>query len=133
MSSRFMLAALAAVLFPLSLLAQACPREMTQHVPAHIDYGPMTACSGIDYKLGNVVISTAQSGCPTFAVYTPPHEIAASTTAETKVSVAAQVPITLITFTCDRSYLIFIPLSSSCIVASTTSIGTLLRLVTVSC
>ena len=133
MSSRFTMAALAAVLFPLSLLAQSCPREMTQHVPANIAYGPLTACTGIDYKFGGVAISTTQSGCPTFAVYTPPHEIAVSTTAETKVNVAAQVPITLITFSCDRSYLIFIPLSSSCIVSSTASIGTVLRLITVPC
>ena len=133
MSSRFLLATLVAVLFPLSLLAQGCPREVTKHIGADIEYGPLTACTGIDYKLGNVTISTTQTGCPTFAIYTPPHEVADATLAETKVNVVAQVPITLISFRCDRSYLIFIPLSSSCVVASTSSIGTVLRMVTVPC
>lgn len=133
MSTRSVLAILIAILFPLSLPAQGCPQQTTENVAASLTYGPQTECTGIDYKLGNVVISTTRSGCPTFAIYVPEHEIAVATNADTKVQVAGQSPITLIAFRCDKSYLIFIPLSSTCVVASTSTMGTVLRLITVSC
>ncbi len=134
MNTRSVLVILIAFLLPLPLLAQgSCPQQTTEHVPGSVQNGPPTECTGIDYKLAGVTISTTESACPTFAIYTPPHEIARPNNAETKVQVVGHSPITLITFRCDRSYLLFIPLSSSCAVAGTSTVGTVMRLITVPC
>jgi hypothetical protein len=134
MNWRCLAAVTAAALFTSFAAAQACPRERAQNVPADTRTGPPTACTSIDYTLAGVRVTGAGGVCPTFVVYTPKHQDAVPTDAETRVDTAGIVPVTLITFACERDYFLWlIPLSGSCQLKDTRQIATVMLLTTTSC
>jgi hypothetical protein len=109
-----------------------CPREKAQSVPRDITYGPSVSCGGLSYSLGGLSLSTT-TGCPLFVLITPAHEIAVPTSAMTKVEHVGNDAVRIFFFSCRTSYLLFIPISSTCVFDNAANAGTVMRLVTVSC
>jgi hypothetical protein len=109
-----------------------CPREKTQSVAQDIAYGPSVNCGGLSYSLGGVTLSTT-TGCPLFVLITPAHETAVATTALTQVKHVGTDAVRIFFFSCRTSYLLFIPISSTCVFDNAANAGTVLRLTTVSC
>jgi len=110
-----------------------CPGEMASPRPASITNGPPGPCTGTDYEIGGVSVTTRAVACPTFAVFIPPHDEAQASTKRTMVKETGQVPITMVTFRCERSYLLFIPLGLECVVSGTQNAGFVRLLTTVPC
>jgi len=135
MSSRSLLAATFAGLLAVPMLAQAasCPEEKARHVPLDVLYGPSQACGGFTYTIGGVQIGANQKGCPLFVIVTPPHEIAEPSSQQTRVQVTGTSPITMATFTCTTTWILFIPIGTSCTLDKTIQTGTVQSLITVSC
>jgi hypothetical protein len=134
MHSRLVAAITVAASLCLSVAAQSsCPRERTKVVAADTSFGPPQYCPGVGYNLGGVQLQFPANACPMHLVYTPGHELSEPSQADTMVQVVGQNPITMVTFRCERSYLIFIPLGSTCVADRTFNLGTVLRLVTVPC
>jgi hypothetical protein len=125
---------IAAVLaMPLSA-QETCPNERTDHVAAQVTIGPLQSCGGFNYQIGGVQVGTPQNGCPLFVIYTPPHEVAVTTKAETKVTATGKAsPITMVSFVCSTDWFLFIPTGSTCSLDRTVNIGSVERLVTVAC
>ncbi|MFN7589747.1 MAG: hypothetical protein ACK501_00500 [Planctomycetota bacterium] len=110
-----------------------CPREMAVAQPASVTNGPPGPCTGIEYQIAGVTVTTKAVACPTFAVFIPPHDQAGPSKNRTMVEETGQVPITMITFRCERSYFVFIPLGLECVVTGTQNAGTVRQLKTVPC
>ena len=110
-----------------------CPREMAVAQPASITNGPPGPCTGIDYQIAGVTITTTAVACPTFAVFIPPHDLAKPSKNRTMVDESRQIPITMVKFRCERSYLLFIPLGLECVAGDTQNAGTVRQLKTVPC
>ena len=128
------IALLTAVLLQGATSAQDnCPQESAQAQPSTIQTGPPGACTGTDYQLAGVQITTAVVPCPTFCIYTPPHDIVVASTKRVRIETAALNPITLIRFRCDRSYFLIIPLGLQCVIDGTVVIGQVRSLTTVPC
>jgi hypothetical protein len=118
----------------LSAVAQLdCPRERTKVIPAATTFGPPQNCPGAGFQLGGVQLQFPANTCPLHLIYTPAHEIAAPSDADTMVRMVAQDPITMVAFKCERSYFVIIPWGSTCVVDRVFNIGTVLRLTTVPC
>ena len=134
MSSRSLLAAMFAGFLAVPMLAQvACPMEKARHVPLDVDYGPAQECGGFSYTVGGVQIGATQKGCPLFIIITPPHDIAEPSILETKVQVTGVSRITMVTFKCTTTWILFIPIGTSCTADQTILGGTVQNLITVSC
>lgn len=110
-----------------------CPREMAVPQPASVTNGPPGPCTGIDYEIGGVTVTTKAVACPTFAVFIPPHDVSGPTKNRTKVAETGQVPITMVMFRCVRSYFVIIPLGLECVATSTQNAGAVRQLQTVPC
>lgn len=135
MNSRYLLAATFAGLLALPMLAQAspCPMEKAKHVPLDVHYGPSQNCGGFTYSIGGVQIGANQKGCPLFIIVTPPHEIAEPSSLETKVQVTGTSNITMVTFKCTTTWILFIPIGTSCTLDQAIPTGQVQSLITVSC
>lgn len=134
MNVRSIVATLLTFSLALSLGAQgSCPHEKTQHVEASLQTGPAQKCGGVDYKLGDLRVSTIQDGCLQFAIYTPGHEIAVSAPYETLVEVTSLEPVTTMTFGCKQDWFLFFPIGSSCALERQTNTGSVRLMVTRPC
>lgn len=122
-----------ALLVSVSPAQGGCPRERTRTVAPQLDYGPKQGCAGIDYRLGDLQLSSQQAACPTFVIYTPQHEQPEPSANETKLQLLRFDDVTMVSFRCDRSYLLFIPLGTTCVVDQVVRIGAVPRLLTVPC
>jgi len=134
MYSRLIAAITVAVWLCLSAVAQStCPRERTKVVAADTTFGPPQNCPGAGFQLGGVQLQFPANTCPLHLIYTPAHEIAQPSESETMVRLVAQDPITMVTFRCERSYLIIIPWGSTCVVDRVFNVGMVMRLTTIPC
>lgn len=123
MNWRFVPTLLSAAFLLTSLVAQDCPREKAESRPATIHNGPPGNCSGLEYEVGGIRVATKAVVCPTFVIFTPPHDVAAASTKETYAHVTASLPITLIKFECEREYFLVIPLGLKCVAGDTKNVG----------
>ncbi|MFO1031758.1 MAG: hypothetical protein U1F60_11810 [Planctomycetota bacterium] len=123
MNWRFVPTLLSAAFFLTSLVAQDCPREKAESRPAAIHNGPPGNCSGIEYEVGGIRLTSKTVACPTFVVFIPPHDHAVASDKDTYAHVTGTLPITMIKFECQREYLIIIPLGLQCVAGATQSIG----------
>lgn len=122
--------------FPLALSLSAqgnCPHEKTQHVEATLKTGPAQKCGGVDYKLGDLHVSTIQDGCLQFAIYTPGYDIAVTSPHATMVEVVSLQPVTTMAFGCKQDWFLFFPIGSSCALMSQTTGGSVPLMVTRPC
>jgi hypothetical protein len=110
-----------------------CPRERTQLVAADLSFGPPQNCPGASFNFGGLQVQFPANACPLHMIYIPPHEIAAPAQTDTYVRHIATDPITMVTFKCERSYFIVIPLGSTCVADRTFTIGSVMRLITTPC
>lgn len=118
MNMRSLIAASFAVLCSLTLVAQNCPDQRATDVAGSIEYGPANSCPGIDFSYAGLQITQAANKCPTFALIKPPYQVAAPFEG-TKVEVAGTANAMLITFACQRDYLLWIiPDGSQCVVTT---------------
>jgi hypothetical protein len=134
MNFRFPFATTFAMLLATSLAAQvACPMQTTQHVPENLAIGPLQTCDGLSYEIidgpGKRVVGT----CPTFVVYTPPHEIAVPSANLTYVEVTGQLPITKMVFECTTRWLLILPIGTNCEAGPTQTLGFVRTMVTKPC
>ncbi len=90
-----------------------CPRTTAAVVPVNAQYGAAIACAGLTYSVGGLTLSTA-TGCPLFVTIEPRHDTAQPTKAETKAEIVNWTAGKIVYFRCRISYLIFIPISSTC-------------------
>lgn len=95
--------------------AQTCPDLEMLRVPQQITYGPQQTCSSLSFIWRGTQLGDGTTGCPSFAIVEPgydstQHRPGAATYAEPD----AQVAVTQLTFSCDLSYILFIPFSSTC-------------------
>ncbi|MCB9877758.1 MAG: hypothetical protein H6835_09175 [Planctomycetes bacterium] len=116
-----------------ALTAQSCAHERARTIPASIDYQLFMDCGGIQFRAPGLTFDTGTKGCPLLALYTPEHEIAEPTTAATKVVDTDVVCDLLLSFTCERDWVIFIPIGSKCVHTRTTNGGVHHRRKTVDC
>lgn len=123
----------AALLHGATAAQDHCPQQSSQAQAASIQTGPPGACAGTNYELAGVQITTALVPCPTFCIYTPPHDLVVASTKKVRITTAALNPITMIKFRCDRSYFLIIPLGLACVVDNTATIGQVRSLTTVPC
>lgn len=129
---------IAATLFTLPLVLSLgaqdnCPHEKTQHVAANLQAGPAQTCGGVDYKLGDLRVSTIQDGCLQFVIYTPGHDVAVPSPHATMVEVVSLQPITTVVFGCKQDWFLFFPIGSSCALESQTNSGSVPLMVTRPC
>jgi hypothetical protein len=106
-----------AVLLTLSaaLCAQDCPDQELERVPQNVHVGPTVNCSSLTYQWKDVRIGQGIVGCPTFVLIQPGYDsFRRSAGAGTWAQPAGQVAITQLTFSCDLTHLLFIPISSVC-------------------
>lgn len=131
---RSVLAFAGAAVCAASLAAQtSCPMQTTQHVPANITFGPTQACGGISATLPDLQVRIDGGRCPTFAVYVPPHDVAVPSQHQTYVEVVSQQPITMVTFECQTSWFLILPIGSECVASKSSTIGSVLSLVARPC
>jgi hypothetical protein len=131
--NRRLFAAVAALLAAAFLPAQdSCPMQEARTVPQTIAYGPNVACAGLSYSIPGLQITTA-TGCPLFATITPDHEVADPSRKRTYVVSVGMSAGKLIFFGCRTSYLIFIPIGSSCEYLNDVNFGAFPRLTTKAC
>lgn len=123
MNWRFVSTLLSAAFLLTPLVAQACPREKAESRPATIQNGPPGNCSGLEYEVGGIRVATKAVVCPTFAIFTPPHDVATASTMDTYAHVTTSLPITLIKFECERDYFLVIPLGLKCVAGETKNVG----------
>ncbi|MEZ6036216.1 MAG: hypothetical protein R3F29_01965 [Planctomycetota bacterium] len=116
-----------------ALTAQSCAHERTRTIPSSLNYQLFQDCGGIKFRAPGLEIDTGASGCPLLAIYTPEHEVIESTTNETKVIDTDVVAELVLSFTCERDWVIFIPIGSKCLHAKTINGGVLHRRRTVPC
>lgn len=133
MNWRFVPTLLSAAFLLTSLVAQDCPREKAESRPATIQNGPPGNCSGLEYEVGGIRVATKNVVCPTFAIFTPPHDVAAASTKATYAHVTGSLPITMIKFKCEREYFILIPLGLACVAGETQNVGIVRLMETRSC
>lgn len=127
-----LMAAVAAFSLGVTAVAQKCPKERATTVPQSTAYGASVSCAGLSYSIPGLTITTT-TGCPLFVTVTPDHEVAAPAATETQVRVNATVPGKILFFQCRTSYLIFIPVSSTCAFEREVNFGAYLRMTTISC
>jgi hypothetical protein len=133
MNWKSLLAVTAALLLAVLVPAQDnCPRTKAVTVPGSVSYGPVVNCAGLSYSVPGLTLQTA-TGCPLFATLIPDHEIAEATRDRTMVRVNATVPGKMVFFQCRTSYLIFIPLGSTCVFDREFNFGSYMRMTTVGC
>jgi hypothetical protein len=131
MKKRILFAALA--LGAAAIPAQSsCPKEQAQTIPQSTVFGPAATCAGLSYSIGGLQITTA-TGCPLFVTITPDHEVAKPSKQETMVVANGVAPGKLIFFACRTTYLIFIPIGSSCEYLRDVNFGAFPRLTTAPC
>ena len=123
MNLRFVSTLLSAAFLLTSLVAQDCPRERVESRPATIQNGPPGNCSGLEYEVGGIRVATKAVVCPTFVIFTPPHDVAVASTKNTYVHETASLPITFIKFECVREYFLVIPLGLKCEAGETKNVG----------
>lgn len=134
MSSRVLTQLVCAMAIAAAAAAQdTCPMQTTQHVAGDVTYGPPQRCGGIDYQIGDVQISTMRDGCPLFAIYVPPHDVAVASATRTQVDVVGTLPITQLTFRCDTRWFLVVPIGSSCIADKQLNVGTVQQLLSRPC
>ena len=90
----------AALLHGATAAQDHCPQQSSQAQAASIQTGPPGACAGTNYELAGVQITTALVPCPTFCIYTPPHDLVVASTKKVRITTAALNPITMIKFRC---------------------------------
>ncbi len=132
-----MKASLFAAVFALGAAAfvpaqESCPMQEARTVAQTITYGPNVACAGLSYSIPGLQLTTA-TGCPLFATITPDHEVAVPSSKRTYVVSVGVSAGKLIYFGCRTSYLIFIPIGSSCEHLRDVNFGAYPRLTTAAC
>ncbi|MCC7064306.1 MAG: hypothetical protein IT456_15960 [Planctomycetes bacterium] len=100
-----------------------CPFERTQHIEANIQHGPAQNCGGVNYQVGGVSVTTARDGCPLYAIYTPPHDVAVRSTNRTSVQVVSLQPITKVIFECRDDWFLIFPIGSTCVYSRQVNLG----------
>lgn len=111
-----------------ALSAQSCPDMVVRRQPLQQTIGPVLNCSSIQYRWRNIQIGNGVVGCPMFVVIRPEHDAPASQPGSgTYVRPAGRSAITQLVFSCDISYLLFIPISSSCNLMSDRIVGHLIN------
>ncbi len=100
-----------------------CPMQTTLHVPENVSIGPVQDCGDLDYSVIEVGGHIDGGKCPTFLVYTPPHDIAVASTTQTYVDVLQTLPITLVTFQCTTRWFLFLPIGSNCAASKPSNVG----------
>lgn len=111
---------------------ESCPMQEARSVAQTIAYGPNVACAGLSYSIPGLQITTA-TGCPLFATVTPDHEVAEPSRKRTYVVSVGMSAGKLIFFGCRTSYLIFIPIGSTCEYLRDVNFGAYPRLTTKAC
>lgn len=110
---QFALAACAALL--LAAPANDCPDQIARTVEESVIYGRALGCAGIQTQIGGVPINTGAT-CPSFVLVTPQRTVPESMPgSNTFVRPVGTVDSTLLVYTCEKSYLLFIPLGASCV------------------
>lgn len=124
----------AAIALMAAAQAQDCPYLRARHVDARWQLGPVVACSGgVNVAIQGVAMKTPPNVCPLFIVITPTHDVAERTSEPTRVVAVRQIAEQLAFFQCQTDWLLFIPLSSSCVMTQLRNIGALDQLHTVPC
>lgn len=133
MNGKSLLAAMAASFAAMAAPAQTgCPKEKTSTVPQSVAYGASVSCSGLTYSIPGLTITTT-TGCPLFVTVTPAHEVAVPSESRTQVQVHRLEAGKILFFQCRTSYLIFIPISSTCAFDRDVNFGAYPRMTTVPC
>lgn len=134
MTLRSFAARLLAALLPFAATAQGnCPCEQAQHRDAALQMGPEQSCGSIEYQIAGISVQSVRGGCPLFAIYTPPHDVAVPGPRRTLVDSVALQPITQVFFRCEQEWFLFFPVGSSCAYDRTVHVGTVALLVTREC
>jgi hypothetical protein len=121
---RFPIAAAVCRALATSTTAQtSCPMQTTQHVAETVSLGPTQDCGSLDYSLIEVSGRTGKGTCPTFLLYTPPHDVAVPAATMTYVDVLQTLPVTLVTFECHTRWLLFLPIGSNCAASQPHNVG----------
>ncbi|MBX3464835.1 MAG: hypothetical protein KF830_16835 [Planctomycetes bacterium] len=110
-----------------------CPMQTTRHVPASTTIGPPQPCSGADYRIAEIEIRLTAGMCPSFVVYTPPHDYAVPSTQMTQVESIGAQAITMVTFRCVTRWLLFLPIGSTCEASRQMNVGAVHTLLTRPC
>lgn len=116
-------AALLAAVATSATAQSTCPMQTTQHVPENISVGPMQNCSGLQVEIIEVTGRVPGGLCPTWMVYTPPHDIAVPSTLQTYVDELDTLAITMVTFECKTRWFLFVPIGTSCVATQKSNIG----------
>jgi hypothetical protein len=106
----------ASLLLGLTAAAQACPKTESVDVtePNPIRYGASVSCSGLSFSVPGLTLTTT-TGCPLFVeIHPDTYSVVRSTKADTEAVSDQQQSIVTHFFKCEVSYIIFIPISSSC-------------------
>jgi hypothetical protein len=123
----------AATLVSSTTAQDSCPHQVARHVEASLQIGPEQACGSVEYQIGGLSVQTGRGGCPLFAIYTPPHDLAVPGERRTRVESVALQPITQVFFRCQQDWFLFFPVGSSCTLDRTVNVGTVAVLVTRQC
>lgn len=111
-----------------TLLAQECPDMTVERQPLQQTIGPVVGCASLSYRWNGLQVGTGVQGCPMFVVIRPEHDAPRSQPdSKTFVRPAGRMAVTQLVFTCTYSYLLFIPISSSCNLSSDRVIGHLIN------
>lgn len=116
-------AALLAALATSTPAQTPCPMQTTLHVPEDVKLGPNQDCGRVDYGVIEIGSRLKADTCPTFVIYTPPHDIAVAATTQTYVDVLQTLPITMVTFECRTRWLLFLPIGSNCAPSQPSNVG----------
>jgi hypothetical protein len=117
-----------------SVVAQDCPHRTTERVPTEITVGPMVECSETKIVVDGVSIGGASHGCPSVIVVVPAHlKPRHEPGCMTRTVPAGLVDITKIFYECKYSYLLFIKLSSECVLIDRVTAGRLTSYAAVPC
>lgn len=124
-----------ASLFGSAIPAQAdCEHTKAVEVPARSSLGPSRDCDeGLDLVLSGLQIAGRARNCPLFAIYTPTHYEAASTTDNTYALAYGSTAEVLIRLDCTPHRFLLFKLDSTCDVVSMTNTAELKLLVTKGC
>lgn len=105
-----------------SAVAQNCAHTEAVQVrePNPVRYGAVVSCSGLNLVIDGIALQV-NTGCPLFVeIYPDTYSSTKLTTADTEAVLDQHQSITTHFFRCNVSYLIFIPISSTCEWKSTT-------------
>lgn len=106
-----------AALFALAtpIVAQNCPDLELERVPQNVQVGPTVDCNSPTYQWRDIRVGAGVVGCPTFVLIQPGYDSTRHRPgSNTYARPSGRVAITQLTFSCELSVFLFIPISSVC-------------------